>query len=122
VVVHELASDTEVVAIVVAFEVAGRVSLYQSARRLDDQWRDAASVLLTTVIVDAKTRGFTEVDFLRGDEPYKARYAPARRQLVRLLAGNGIAGRLVSWSNVTASRARGRAERWVAEVRPKPRS
>jgi CelD/BcsL family acetyltransferase involved in cellulose biosynthesis len=120
VVVHELASDTEVVALVVAFEVAGRVSLYQSARRLDDQWRDAATVLLTAVIVDAGTRGFTEVDFLRGDEPYKARYGPDRRPMVRLLAGNGIGGRLVAWSIATASRARGRAERWVGAVRRRP--
>ena len=34
VVVHELATDSAVIAVLVAFEVAGRVSLYQSARSM----------------------------------------------------------------------------------------
>ena len=53
VVVHELGSDDRVVATVTAFEVAGRVSLYQSARLTDRRWRDATTVLLAAIIDDA---------------------------------------------------------------------
>jgi CelD/BcsL family acetyltransferase involved in cellulose biosynthesis len=83
-----------VVATVAAFEVAGRVSLYQSARLTDRRWRDVTTVLLAAIIDDACARGFREVDFLRGAEPYKGRFAPDRRQLLRLVAGTGVSGRL----------------------------
>ncbi len=106
VVIHELATDSVVIAVLVAFEVAGRVSLYQSARSVDAEWREAASVLLTTVITDACVRGFTEVDFLRGDEPYKGRYAQGRRQMIRLLAGNGGASRVASIAVTTVAAKR----------------
>ncbi len=94
VVVHELGSDDLVVATVMAFEVAGRVSLYQSARLTDLRWRDATTVLLAAIIDDACARGFTEVDFLRGEEPYKGRFTPYRREMFRLVAGKGAVGRL----------------------------
>ena len=90
---HELTVGQTVIAIVVTFEVAGRVSLYQSARLTDPRWRNATTVLLAEIIGDACTRGFTEVDFLRGDEAYKASFATARRELLRLRAANGWAGR-----------------------------
>jgi CelD/BcsL family acetyltransferase involved in cellulose biosynthesis len=92
--VHELGNDSLVVAIVTAFEVAGRVSLYQSARLTDRRWRDATTVLLAAIIDDACARGFSEVDFLRGDEPYKGRFAPNHREMFRLVAGKGIVGQL----------------------------
>ena len=94
VVVHELGNDHLVVATVTAFEVAGRVSLYQSARLTDRRWRDATTVLLAAIIDDACARGFSEVDFLRGDETYKGRFAPNHREMVRLMAGRGVVGRL----------------------------
>jgi CelD/BcsL family acetyltransferase involved in cellulose biosynthesis len=94
VVFHKLGNDDLVVAIVTAFEVAGRVSLYQSARLADRRWRDATTVLLAAIIDDACARGFDEVDFLRGDEPYKGRFTRNRREMVRLVAGHGVVGRL----------------------------
>jgi hypothetical protein len=94
VVVHELGSNDLVVATVMAFEVAGRVSLYQSARLTDLRWRDATTVLLAAIIDDACARGFTEVDFLRGEEPYKGRFTPYHREMFRLVAGKGAVGRL----------------------------
>ncbi len=94
VVVHELGNDNLVVATVTAFEVAGRVSLYQSGRLTDRRWRDATTVLLAAIIEDACARGFSEVDFLRGDEPYKGRFAPHHREMLRLIAGQGVVGRL----------------------------
>jgi GNAT acetyltransferase-like protein len=92
--VHELGNEDLVVATVTAFEVAGRVSLYQSARLTDRRWRDATTVLLAGIIDDACTRGFKEVDFLRGDEPYKRRFTPSHREMLRLVAGQGVVGRL----------------------------
>ncbi len=105
--VHELATDQEVVATVVTFELAGRVSLYQSARRIDPRWRDATTVLLAGVIDDACERCFREVDFLRGDEPYKSRFTPHRRELVRLVAGTGLAGKVGGVSRSVAFRLNG---------------
>ena len=94
VVVHELGRGNLVVATVLAFEVSGRVSLYQSARLTDPRWRDATTALLADIIDDACARGFTEVDFLRGEESYKGRFTPHHREMFRLLAGNGVVGRL----------------------------
>jgi CelD/BcsL family acetyltransferase involved in cellulose biosynthesis len=94
VVVHELRKEELVVATVTAFEVAGRVSLYQSARLTDRRWRDATTVLLAAIIDDACARGMNEVDFLRGDEPYKGRFTPNHREMSRLVAGKGVVGRL----------------------------
>ena len=94
-----------VVATVTAFEVAGRVSLYQSARLTDRRWRDATTVLLAAIIDDACARGFAEVDFLRGDEPYKGRFAPSHREMLRLVAGKGVAGRLGSVTTSATSKA-----------------
>lgn len=91
---HELTAGETVIAIFVTFEVGRRVSLYQSARLIDDRWRDAATVLLAAVIDDACARGLSEVDFLRGDEGYKSGFAPEQRELVRLRAANGRAGRV----------------------------
>jgi CelD/BcsL family acetyltransferase involved in cellulose biosynthesis len=111
VVVHELVRDDLVVATVTAFEVAGRVSLYQSARHTDPRWRDATTVLLAAIIDDACGRGLREVDFLRGEEPYKERFAPERREIVRLVAGKGFDGRL----RCSAMAARARAERTAVQ-------
>ena len=113
VVVHELRRDDLVVATVTAFEVAGRVSLYQSARLTDRRWRDATTVLLAAIIDDACIRGFSEVDFLRGDERYKERFAPDRREMLRLVAGTGVTGRVGGISLAAKARARQAAVRCV---------
>jgi CelD/BcsL family acetyltransferase involved in cellulose biosynthesis len=113
VVVHELRNGNLVVATVTAFEVAGRVSLYQSARLTDRRWRDATTVLLAAIIDDACARGFAEVDFLRGDEPYKGRFAPNHREMLRVVAGQGVVGRLGSVTRPATSQARQTAVRCV---------
>ena len=113
VVVHELGNDNLVVATVTAFEVAGRVSLYQSARLTDRRWRDATTILLAAIIDDACARGFSEVDFLRGDEPYKKRFAPNHREMVRLVAGKGVAGRIGGVTRATTFHATQTAVRCV---------
>lgn len=109
--VHELAVGEAVIAIMVTFEVAGRISLYQSARLADFRWRDATTVLLAAIIRDACSRGFTEVDFLRGDEAYKNNFAPEQRQLLRLRAASGTSGRVVLAAETAARQAKHRASR-----------
>jgi CelD/BcsL family acetyltransferase involved in cellulose biosynthesis len=111
--VHELRNDGLVVATVTAFEVAGRVSLYQSARLTDRRWRDATTVLLAAIVDDACARGFAEVDFLRGDEPYKGRFAPDHREMLRLVAGTGVVGRLGGVTQAATSQATQTAVRCV---------
>jgi CelD/BcsL family acetyltransferase involved in cellulose biosynthesis len=111
--VHELRDDNLVVATVTAFEVAGRVSLYQSARLTDRRWRDATTFLLAAIIDDACVRGFNEVDFLRGDEPYKGRFTPNHREMSRLVAGKGVAGRLGGVTKAAASQGTRTAVRCV---------
>jgi CelD/BcsL family acetyltransferase involved in cellulose biosynthesis len=113
VVVHELGNDNLVVATVTAFEVAGRVSLYQAARLIDRRWRDATTVLLAAIIDDACARGFKEVDFLRGDEPYKRRFTPNHREMLRLVAGKGVVGRLGGVTHVVTLQATQTAVRCV---------
>jgi CelD/BcsL family acetyltransferase involved in cellulose biosynthesis len=109
--VHELAVGESVIAIVVVFEVARRISLYQSARSIESRWRDAMVVLLHAIIRDACTRGFTEVDFLRGDEVYKNNFAPERRQLLRLRAASGKLAREIQISEIAARKAKRLATR-----------
>ena len=106
VVIHELANDDLVIATVIAFEVAGRVSLYQSARIITDPpWRDATTALIAAIIDDACLRGFAEVDFLRGDETYKGRFTDSHRTMLRLVAGTGVVGRLGCLTSAVRFRA-----------------
>ena len=73
-----------------AFEVAGQVSQCQNARLTDRCWRGATTVLLAAIIDDVRGRGFSEVDFLRGGEPYKGRFTRNNREMLRLVAGRGL--------------------------------
>jgi len=113
VVVHELGDGNLVVATLLAFEVAGRVSLYQSARLTDPRWRDATTALLAAIIDDACARGFTEVDFLRGEESYKGRFTPHHREMFRLVAGSGVVGRLGLVSTAATFHAKQAAVRCI---------
>lgn len=118
---HELIVGETIIAIFVTFEVARRVSLYQSARLTDDRWRDAATVLLAAVIADACTRGLAEVDFLRGDEGYKNGFAPEQRELLRLRAAHGRAGRVALVVDTAARKFRRLVGRLISGVGPRGR-
>jgi len=113
---HELTVGETIIAIFVSFEVAGRVSLYQSARLTDTRWRDSATVLLAAVIADACTRGLTEVDFLRGDEEYKSNYAPEQRELFRLRAAHGRTGRVALMVHAVVRKVRHLVARLISGV------
>ena len=104
--VHELRAGEDVISCMATFEVAGRVSLYQSARQTEPRWRDATIMLISAIIADACERGFAEVDFLRGEETYKHSFAPDRRQLVRIRAATGWATRLVLAAELAGRRAK----------------
>jgi CelD/BcsL family acetyltransferase involved in cellulose biosynthesis len=114
---HELVAGEEVLAAVSCFEVADRVSLYQSGRLREHRWRNAATVLLLKVVEDAGRRGLAEVDLLRGDEPYKRNFASAARELVRLQAAHGAAGHLALATLVLSARARKLAGRPLRQLR-----
>jgi CelD/BcsL family acetyltransferase involved in cellulose biosynthesis len=94
-VLHELASRERVVAVLASFEVAGRASLYQWGRDPDPAWGGLGAVLLTRAFERSCELGSREVDLLRGSEPYKQRFAPCIREVVRLRAAHGRAGRSV---------------------------
>ena len=70
-------------------------------------------MLLAAIIDDACTRGFTEVDFLRGDEPYKGRFAQDHREILRLVVGKGVVGRLGGVAHAGMSQATRTASRCV---------
>jgi CelD/BcsL family acetyltransferase involved in cellulose biosynthesis len=75
--------------------VAGRWSFYQAGRLDDRELRGSGSVLKAAVIDEAIAAGVTELDLLRGDEPYKADWATATRRLLRARVGYGPRGRAV---------------------------
>jgi len=118
---HELTVGETVIAIFVTFEVGRRVSLYQSARLTDDKWRDAATVLLAAVIDDACARGLAEVDFLRGDEGYKNGFAPEQRELIRLRAAHGRAGRVADVVDTAVRKTRRVSGRLISRAVPRGR-
>jgi CelD/BcsL family acetyltransferase involved in cellulose biosynthesis len=103
---HELTAGEVVVAAVTSFEVAGRISLYQSGRVPEHHWRSATTVLLTRTIQDACRRGFGEVDLLRGNEAYKRNFASDAREILQLQAAKGLVGSLALLSVVGAAGVR----------------
>ncbi|HKN38352.1 MAG TPA: GNAT family N-acetyltransferase [Acidimicrobiia bacterium] len=112
VVLHEFVVEETVLASVVGFDVAGRLSLYQSGHATDPRWRNATTVLLHEIIAEACRLGRREVDLLRGTEPYKRSFASNQRPVVRLRAASGTAGRLV----LTVSLARERTRRVAGRI------
>ena len=92
--VHVLRAHSDPVAVTLSFSVAGRLSLYQSARSFEHKYRNATQVLELEVINQACTAGCHELDLLRGGEPYKASYASRQRQIYRLRAAHGTLGYL----------------------------
>jgi CelD/BcsL family acetyltransferase involved in cellulose biosynthesis len=107
------------VAMWVSFELAGAVRAYQSARAVDDSYRDASAVLLVEVVRRACEDGCTELDLLRGAEPYKTGYVSRRRAVCRLRVAHGRRGAVVLIGLLARTRAAGlvklvRAQRGVA--------
>ena len=81
-----------IAAVDVAFSVAGRFSYYQGGRSTAPEHSGAGTVLMGRGVEWACSTGHTEVDFLRGEEPYKEQWSDRRRPVLRLRAGFGPAG------------------------------
>ena len=117
----ELAMDVlragdETVAVMASFEVAGRISCYQSGRIPERRWRTAGTVLLARVLDDAGRRGLREADLLRGDEGYKALFADGQRELWRLRCAVGWRARVALPVDLAAESGRhlaGKTRRWL---------
>lgn len=92
---HELVVDGEARACEVWFEVGGIGSFYQSGRDPDPAWNGAGTVLKARAIERLCALGFTHIDLLRDDEPYKRAWAPDARAIVRLEAAIGARARIV---------------------------
>jgi CelD/BcsL family acetyltransferase involved in cellulose biosynthesis len=120
--INILRAGNETVAVVASFEVAGRISHYQSGRVPAARWRSASTVLLARVCENAARRGVHEADFLRGEESYKDRLTDRRRELWRLRCAIGPRAVVALYGDIAAEGGRrlaGRARR-VAHVAPHP--
>jgi|SRR6478752_410020 len=106
--VDVLAAGSDIVAVSLAFVVAGRLSLYQVARSLDRAHDGAGNVLLVAVIEDAVADGCHEVDLLRGGEGYKSSFADETRVVGRLRTAHGSAARAQATAEDAARRVSAR--------------
>lgn len=79
-------------AVLISFLVGRRLSLYQVARSLDHDV-DVGTLLDYVAICDACDVGATEIDFLRGAEPYKRSFVKDERLILRHQAAHGLGGR-----------------------------
>jgi CelD/BcsL family acetyltransferase involved in cellulose biosynthesis len=104
--VYALRGGDETAAILASFEVAGRVSYYQSGRIPTPVWKNASTVLLARAVEDAAHRRMREADFLRGDEPYKSHFATAQRELFRVRCASGVRAALAMRIDLATERGR----------------
>lgn len=104
--VDVLDTGDRTIAVSVAFAVCGRVSLYQTAREQDGAADNASTILNLAAIDRGIAAGCTEVDLLRGQEPYKRHYADGVRRLFRTRGAHGLPARAVLTAIVLAKRVR----------------
>lgn len=83
----------EPIAVAYGFEHRRRLLYYQSGFLPAWGNRSPGLVLFAAFVKDAFDRGLTEVDLLRGDEPYKTEWAPRSRQTVNLVWPLTVRGR-----------------------------
>lgn len=92
-----LTADETTVAAELDFDFAGRVYMFKGA--FDPAFGEYSPGQLThyRVFEDGIARGVEEFDFMRGDHPYKRRWANGDRSLVTVtLTRAGLAGRLAA--------------------------
>jgi len=90
VVLHAALDGDRAVAVEVVFEVAGRVSTYQTGRDTGDPRTSiTGTALLSHAIEGAIERGCREFDMLRGSQDYKRAWADDVRDVVAAVATSG---------------------------------
>lgn len=104
--IHVAERDGARCGVLLSFTTGGRLSTYQIARRLEPEHADVGNLLYAAAIEDACREGLTELDLLRGDEPYKLSIASHARAVVRARAAHGPAARLVLRLVVAGERLR----------------
>ncbi|NYJ00107.1 CelD/BcsL family acetyltransferase involved in cellulose biosynthesis [Nocardioides thalensis] len=115
--IHVAERDGARCGVLLSFTTGGRLSTYQIARRLEPDHADVGNLLYAAAIEDACRDGLTELDLLRGAEPYKLSFASEARAVVRARAAHGPGARLVLRLVVVAERARRAAGAAVRRLR-----
>ncbi|MDQ1674000.1 MAG: hypothetical protein QOC98_2562 [Frankiaceae bacterium] len=82
----------EIAVVDVGFAVAGRFSYYSGGRSTAPEFSGAGTVVMARGVEWACNTGHTEIDYLRGTEPYKQQWTDRRRPVLRLRAGYGPGG------------------------------
>ena len=106
-----------VAAVSVAFETAGRISLYQLARSLDPVHNGVGNAANHLLISRAIEDGCHEVDMLRGAEGYKASFVDSSREVFAFRAAHGAAANAALQVIEAAERARPRVGRALRRLR-----
>lgn len=102
--------------VLISLRLGEAVRLYQSARVLDYEFRDAEAVTLLEVVRQACEDGCRELDLLRGDETYKSRFVRRKRDLRSLRVAHGLPGVAVLAALQALRRLRrlaGQVRRWL---------
>jgi CelD/BcsL family acetyltransferase involved in cellulose biosynthesis len=88
IVFHTIELADEPIAITMGFETDHRYMYYLSGFDPDSSKTSPGSVLLSKIIEECCGKGMTEVDLLRGTEPYKYRFNAVDRELYHFRALN----------------------------------
>jgi ribosomal protein S18 acetylase RimI-like enzyme len=88
------------------FRSSRRFAFYQSGTDPAYRARSVGTVLLCAALEDAFHEGRDEFDFLRGDEPYKRRFANAQRLVYRVTGPPSTWTRVRRWMEVVQRMAR----------------
>ncbi len=92
-----LSLDDRFVAIYVSFEYEKRLYLYKTCFNKEYYKKSPGQVILRYLMDDALQRNLVELDFARGDEGYKDRYANTMRQNYRIIIyGSALAHKYAS--------------------------
>lgn len=116
--IYQAELDGAIVGVLLGFTTGGRWATYQIARSLDHGARDVGTVLDVVSIEEACADGLTELDLLRGAEPYKQSFATQTRGLLRVRAAHGVRGRLLLATIRGLARTRRLLGDLVRRVRP----
>lgn len=105
---HVAEKDGRIGGVLICFTTGDRLRCYQLARSLEEDFKDAGTLLYAAAVEEACARGLVELDLLRGAEPYKASIAGRERRLLRLRASHGALGGVLLRLELAASSLRRR--------------